>query len=93
MLKVIKTSNNITKLSNFSKFNFSSSTIPKRAILALANGSEDLEAVTVYNLFIRAQIPINMVKVDSTNDKNLIVTCSRGIKMVINHILINYNII
>lgn len=56
----------------------------KNALLAIANGSEDLEIVTIYNMIKRAGIHVTMAKVNENgkedNGENK-VECARGINI------------
>ena len=50
------------------------------ALVCLAPGSEETEAVTTIDLLVRAGIKVTTASVAS--DGNLIITCSRGVKLV-----------
>jgi len=50
------------------------------ALVCLAPGSEETEAVTTIDLLVRAGISVTTASVAS--DGNLIITCSRGVKIV-----------
>lgn len=50
------------------------------ALVCLAPGSEETEAVTTIDLLVRAGINVTTASVAS--DGNLIITCSRGVKIV-----------
>ncbi|MCT4704432.1 protein deglycase YajL [Enterobacteriaceae bacterium H11S18] len=51
-----------------------------QALVCLAPGTEETEAVTTIDLLVRAGIKVTTASVAS--DGNLIVTCSRGVKIV-----------
>ena len=51
-----------------------------QALVCLAPGTEETEAVTTIDLLVRADIKVTTASVAS--DGNLIVTCSRGVKIV-----------
>lgn len=50
------------------------------ALVCLAPGSEETEAVTTINLLVRGGIKVTTASVDS--DGNLAITCSRGVKLL-----------
>lgn len=50
------------------------------ALICLAPGSEETEAVTTIDLLVRAGIAVTMASVAS--DGNLTITCSRGVKIL-----------
>lgn len=51
------------------------------ALICLANGSEETEVVTTADLLIRAGIKVVLASAEDDVDE-LIITCSRGIKLV-----------
>jgi hypothetical protein len=51
----------------------------KRALLLIANGSEEMEAVITSDILSRSKIQVMRVSVCENND--LIVTCANGLKI------------
>ena len=58
---------------------FSSKANIKRVMVAIANGSEEIETVSVVDILRRAQADVTVAKVDG--DKGLMSTMSRGVKI------------
>ncbi|MGL4719928.1 MAG: DJ-1/PfpI family protein, partial [Kluyvera intermedia] len=50
------------------------------ALICLAPGSEEMEAVTTIDLLVRGGIQVTTASVAS--DGNLTITCSRGVKLL-----------
>lgn len=58
-----------------------------KALVCLAPGSEEMEAVTTIDLLVRAGIQVTTASVAS--DGNLSITCSRGVKLLADTALVN----
>ncbi|RXK34411.1 oxidative-stress-resistance chaperone [Arsenophonus endosymbiont of Bemisia tabaci Asia II 3] len=56
-------------------------------LVCLAHGSEEIEAVTVIDLLTRAEIPVTTASTEDNGE--LVLTCSRGVKIVANTQLVN----
>lgn len=59
----------------------------KSALVCLAPGSEEIEAVTTIDLLIRADIDVTTASV--ADDGNLTIVCSRGVKLIVDIPLVN----
>jgi hypothetical protein len=57
--------------------------LKKKIIVAIVEGSEEIETVTITNILTRASNEVKLCKVDINGDNNLIVPLARGIKIVI----------
>lgn len=56
-------------------------------LVCLAHGSEEIEAVTVIDLLTRAEIPVTTAS--TADNGELVLTCSRGVKIVADTQLVN----
>ncbi|WP_432452053.1 DJ-1 family glyoxalase III [Agarivorans sp. QJM3NY_29] len=56
-----------------------------KVMVALASGSEEIEAVTIIDVLRRAEIEVDVVSVDA--DEQLQITASRGVKLVADKLL------
>ena len=77
MIMILKMNNLLLK-SQFRRFSLSSH---KKAVIAVANGSEEIETVTIIDILRRAEIIVNVSKV-SEDANNLECIMSRGVKLV-----------
>lgn len=55
-------------------------------LVCLANGSEEMEAVTTIDILVRAGINVTTASV--TNDGSTQITCSRGVKLIADYPLV-----
>lgn len=59
----------------------------KKVLLLLAKGSEELEAISVINLLRRAKLNCTIAAVDGHCEKDGLVTCSQGTRILADTLL------
>jgi protein DJ-1 len=61
------------------RVSLSSSDMTKTALVAIANGTEEMEAVIIIDVLRRAGISVTVAAVNSGHDASAVVKCSRGV--------------
>ena len=79
MLKKI-VSSNLFKYQIHRTFTTTSKSVHRKVVVAVADGSEELETVTIIDTLRRANIEVNVSKVG--DDESLECIMSRGVKLV-----------
>lgn len=64
---------------------FSDSKTTREVLVAIADGSEEIEAVTIVDTLVRSGAKVTLASVSSS----LHVTCSRGVKIVADRLMVD----
>ena len=64
---------------------FSESKTTREVLVAIADGSEEIEAVTIVDTLVRSGAKVTLASVSSS----LHVTCSRGVKIVADRLMVD----
>jgi hypothetical protein len=54
----------------------------KKILVAIVEGSEEIETITISNILTRANNDVKLCKVNINKEDNLVVQLARGIKIV-----------
>lgn len=62
-------------------------TMPPRAFIFIADGTEETEAVTTADILVRGGLDVSLIGVGPLKEGSKIATCSRGVKLVVDSLI------